>query len=213
MAQEHHIEAMFATGAVQPDQFPPSNYPEVAMIGRSNVGKSSLINTIVRQGNLARVSNTPGKTQEINFFATNAGFGLVDLPGYGYAKVSKGKREMFSALIKAYLLERENLAAVFVLVDSRHDPMPIDLAMIEELEFAGRPYVVVLTKCDKRKPGAVLERVEEYRHLLSQCEHVVDVIPTSSQTGDGRVQIIGVMKRLSQQFAEQATRNRIHDEQ
>jgi GTP-binding protein EngB required for normal cell division len=86
--------------------------------------------------------------------------------------------------------------------------MPIDLAMIEELEFAGRPYVVVLTKCDKRKGGAVAERVEEFRHLLSQCQHVVDVIATSSQTGEGRVQLIGVMKRLSQQFAEKSTRNR-----
>lgn len=202
MAAEQHIEAQFAMGAVQPDQFPPSAFPEIAFIGRSNVGKSSLINTIVRHGNLARVSNTPGKTQEINFFATNAGFGLVDLPGYGYAKVSKGKREMFSSLIKAYLLERQNLAGVFVLVDSRHDPMPIDLAMIEELEFAGRPYVVVLTKCDKRKSGAVAERIEEYRHLLSECKHNVDVIATSSHTGDGRIQLIGVMKRLRQQYVE-----------
>lgn len=202
MAQEQHIEAVFATGAVKPEQFPPSSAPEIAMIGRSNVGKSSLINAIVRHGNLARVSNTPGKTQEINFFATDAGFGLVDLPGYGYAKVSKGKREQFSELIKAYLLQRENLAAVFILVDSRHEPMAIDMAMIEELEFAGRPYVVVLTKCDKRKSGAVSEREEEFRFLLSQCEHVVDILATSSKTGDGRSQLIGIMKRLSQQFIE-----------
>ncbi len=205
MAHEQHIEAVFATGAVKPDQFPPSSAPEIAMIGRSNVGKSSLINTIVRHGNLARVSNTPGKTQEINFFATDAGFGLVDLPGYGYAKVSKGKREQFSELIKAYLLQRENLAGVMVLVDSRHDPMAIDLAMIEELEFAGRPYVVVLTKCDKRKDGAVSERVKEYQFLLSNCQHVVDIIATSSKTGDGRSQLIGIMKRLSHQFIETAS--------
>ena len=205
MAQEQHIQAAFATGAVEPDQFPPSEYPEIAMIGRSNVGKSSLINAIVRHSKMAYVSNTPGKTQEINFFATDAGFGLVDLPGYGYAKVSKGKREQFSELIKSYLLKRENLAGVFVLVDSRHDPMAIDLAMIEELEFAERPYVVVLTKCDKRKEGAVAERVKEYEYLLSNCQHNVDVIPTSSKTGHGRSQLIGVMKRLSQQFLEANT--------
>ena len=205
MAQEQHIQADFIKGAVQPDQFPESTVPEVAMIGRSNVGKSSLINAIVRHGGLARVSNTPGKTQEINFFSTDSGFNLVDLPGYGYAKVSKTQRQQFSDLIKAYLLERKNLAVTFILVDSRHDPMPADLSMIEELEFAGRPYVVVLTKCDKRKEGANDRRLEEYRHLLSQCRNVVDVITTSAKTGDGRSSLIGIMKRLSKQYIEEAS--------
>ena len=200
MAAEQHIQAEFALGAVQADQFPPSSAPEVAMVGRSNVGKSSLINAIVRHSGLARVSNTPGKTQEINFFATDAGFGLVDLPGYGYARVSKSKRELFSELIKQYLLTRENLAATFILVDSRHEPMAIDLAMIEELEFAARPYVVVLTKCDKPKSGSVERRLEEYRRLMEECTFVVDVIATSSKTGEGRSQLIGIMKRLCKEF-------------
>ena len=205
MAQEQNIEAAFAVGAVAVDQFPPSNAPEVAFVGRSNVGKSSLINMIVRHGNLAHVSNTPGKTTEINFFATDVGFGLVDLPGYGYAKRSKTQRELFSELIKDYVNQRENLAGVFVLVDSRHDPMPIDVAMIEELEIAQRPYIVVLTKCDKPKKGSIDRRIEEYRHLLSQCRFLVDIISTSSKTQDGRSQLIGIMKRQSREFNEEAS--------
>jgi len=205
MAQSMDIHAQFVKGAVERSQFPETTVPEVAMIGRSNVGKSSLINTIVRHGGLARISNTPGKTQEINFFSTDAGFSLVDLPGYGYAKVSKEQREQFSELIKSYLLHRANLAVTFILVDSRHEPMAIDLAMIEELEFAGRPYVVVLTKCDKRKEGANDRRLEEFKHLLSQCSHMVDIVTTSSKTGEGRSQLIGIMKRMSQDFTEAAS--------
>lgn len=203
MAQEQHIQAEFALGAVTVDQFPPSTAPEVAFVGRSNVGKSSLINMIVRHGGLAHVSNTPGKTTEINFFATDAGFGLVDLPGYGYARRSKSQRELFSALIKDYVTVRENLATVFVLVDSRHDPMPIDLAMVEELEIAGKPYIVVLTKCDKPKKGSVERRVEEYRHLLAQCNYLVDILITSSKTQAGRSQLIGIMKRQSTEFSKE----------
>jgi GTP-binding protein len=204
MAQIVDIHAQFVKGAVESAHFLESSAPEVAMVGRSNVGKSSLINAIVRHGNLARVSNTPGKTQEINFFTTDAGFVLVDLPGYGYARVSKEQRQLFSDLIRSYLLERENLAVTFILVDSRHEPMPIDLAMIEELEFAGRPYVVVLTKCDKRKEGANDRRLDEFRQLLSQCRYLVDIILTSAKTGDGRSSMIGIMKRMSQQFNEAA---------
>ena len=204
MAQGHDIHAEFLKGAVELSQFPEGNTPEVAMIGRSNVGKSSLINAIVRHGSLARISNTPGKTQEINFFTTDAGFTLVDLPGYGYAKVSKTQREQFSELIRSYLFNRSNLAVTFILVDSRHEPMAIDLAMIEELEFAGKPFVVVLTKCDKRKEGANQSRVEEFKYLLSQCKHVVDIILTSAKSGEGRSQLIGIMKRKSHEYLEAA---------
>ncbi len=166
------------------------------MIGRSNVGKSSLINQLVRHGGLARVSNTPGKTQEINFYTTDAGFMLVDLPGYGYARVSKEQRASFSELIRTYLLQRSQMLLACVLVDARHDPMVPDLAMVEELEFAGRPYAVLLTKVDKLKPRQVEARLNQFRTLLSQCTHVVDVIPTSAITGEGRSNIIGMMKRL-----------------
>ena len=196
MAHDLHIHAEFVKGATAPEHFPASTASEIAMVGRSNVGKSSLINTIVRHGGIARVSNTPGKTQEINFFITDAGFMLVDLPGYGYARVSKTQREQFSKIIRQYVTKRENLVLTCVLIDARHDPQPLDLAMLEELELAHRSYVVVLTKCDKLKPGAVSAREEQLRHLLSQCQHLVDVIPTSSQTTLGRHELLGCMKRI-----------------
>lgn len=204
MAQDIHINATFIKGATQPDQFPQLGMAEIAMIGRSNVGKSSLINMLVRHGGMARVSNTPGKTQEINFYATDLGFVLVDLPGYGYAKVSKTQREQFSQLIRSYLLGREELVLTCVLIDARHDPMAIDMAMIEELEFAGRRYTVVLTKCDKLKPRQVEARVLQFRELLAMCQHVVDIIPTSAESGDGRHNVLGMMKRISQQPSPEA---------
>lgn len=166
------------------------------MIGRSNVGKSSLINTLVRHGHMARVSNTPGKTQEINFFVTDLNFMLVDLPGYGYARRSKDQRELFSGLIRAYVLNRPQLIMTCVLVDARHDPQPLDMGMLEELELAGKQFVVVLTKCDKLKKGALEAREAQVRSLLVHCNFVVDVIPTSSETGFGRQQLLGLIKRL-----------------
>lgn len=201
MADVKHINATFVKGTTAPEQFPAPQRPEVAMIGRSNVGKSSLINTIVRQGKLARVSNTPGKTQEINFFSTDQGFELVDLPGYGYAQVSKVKREQFSSLIKAYLLNRPTLALVCILVDSRHDPMQLDLAMIEEMEFAQKTFSIILTKIDKLKPKQVAQRMEQFRELLSMCKYAVDVIPSSVVTDTGRSEILGMMKRISNEFS------------
>ena len=199
MAQEIHLRAEFVKGATSPAHFPVSDVPEGALIGRSNVGKSSLINALVRSSRIARVSNTPGKTQEINFFITDLGFMLVDLPGYGYARVSKTQREQFSSLIKQYVLKREQLAVTCILVDARHDPQPLDLAMIEELEFAKRHYAVILTKCDKLKPAVLQARIDQVNQILAQCTSLVDVIPTSSETGLGRHQLLGLMKRIVSQ--------------
>ena len=196
MAHDIHIIAEFVKGATKPEHFPESTLPEIAMIGRSNVGKSSLINTLVRHNRMARVSNTPGKTQEINFFVTDMNFMLVDLPGYGYASVRKGQREQFSVLIRAYVLKRPQLVLTCVLVDARHDPQPLDLAILEELELAGRPFVVILTKCDKLKPAALIEREQQVRDVIQNCEYVVDVVPTSSETGLGRHQLLGMIKRI-----------------
>lgn len=200
MAHER-IEADFLLGAAQASQFPATGAPEVAMIGRSNVGKSSLINLLLRNGVVARVSSTPGKTQEINFFATSLGLTIADLPGYGYASVSKERRAEFATLINAYLQRRKELRVTFVLIDARHDPMPLDMAMLEQLEFGGRRFVAVLTKCDKLSEREVASRVEQIRGLLSSCTHAVDVVPTSATTSMGREALIGIMKR-SREFPE-----------
>ncbi len=196
MAHDIHISAEFVKGATKPEHFPESSLPEIAMIGRSNVGKSSLINTLVRHSRMARVSNTPGKTQEINFFVTDMNFMLVDLPGYGYARRSKDQRQLFSELIRAYVLNRPQLVVTCILVDARHDPQPLDLAMLEELELGGRRYAILLTKCDKLKPTALVEREQQVRDLVVNCEFLVDVVPTSSETGLGRHQLLGLIKRI-----------------
>lgn len=200
MAVDKQIQAAFIKGAVGPEQFPVPDLPEVAMVGRSNVGKSSLINVLVRQGGLARVSNTPGKTREVNFFTTDQGFVLVDLPGYGYAQVSKARREEFASIIDTYLFHRGNLALVCVLVDARHDPMPLDLSLLERLEHKGRTYAVILTKTDKLKPAQLQERLDQFRSLLGQCKFSADVIPSSAHSIVGRTEILGMMKRLINEF-------------
>lgn len=197
MAQVHDsIRAEFVKGAAAKEQFPTSSAPEVAMIGRSNVGKSSLINSILRTGAVARISNTPGKTQEINFFMTDIGMMFVDLPGYGFAKVSKERRLGFSKLINDYLFTREQLRVVCVLIDSRHDPQPLDLAMLENLELHGVPFVAVLTKSDKLGVGALEKRRAQVEELLSQCKHRIDVVSTSAKDGLGRSDLIGIIKRM-----------------
>jgi GTP-binding protein len=196
MAQEITMHAEFVKGASAPSHFPTSTLPEVAMIGRSNVGKSSLINSLVRHGKLARVSNTPGKTQEINFFTTSLGLMLVDLPGYGYAKVSKTKREEFSSLINAYLFQREQLRLTCVLMDSRHEPQSLDLHMIENLEFAANNYVVILTKVDKLSESEQQERFAQVKQVLQYCSHAVDVVLSSAEKNIGRNSILGIMKKF-----------------
>ena len=197
MAQVHDsIRAEFVKGAAAKEQFPTSSAPEVAMIGRSNVGKSSLINSILRTGAVARISNTPGKTQEINFFMTDMGMMFVDLPGYGFAKVSKERRLGFSKLINDYLFTREQLRVVCVLIDSRHDPQPLDLAMLENLELHGVPFVAVLTKSDKLGVGALEARKAQVNELLSQCKHRIDIVSTSAKDGLGRSDLIGIIKRM-----------------
>ncbi|NQW29576.1 MAG: YihA family ribosome biogenesis GTP-binding protein [Ignavibacteria bacterium] len=201
MAVAQHIQATFIKGATAPEHFPAHSMPEVAMIGRSNVGKSSLINAITRNSSLARVSNTPGKTQEINFFETDLGMVLVDLPGYGYARVSKEQRSQFSKLIHTYIETREPLALICVLVDARHDPQPLDMAMLEELEFAQKKFVVLLTKCDKLSEKQVQSRIDQMNELLSSCANVVDVVATSAKVGLGRPSIIGIMKKARKAFS------------
>lgn len=132
-------------------KFPRSGMPEVAISGRSNVGKSSLLNTLFTRKNIARVSKEPGKTRTVNFFVVNGKFYLVDLPGYGYAKVSKVQRESWQRVIAGYLRQRETLSGVVQLVDSRHDPTRDDLMLFQKLIDAEREFLIVLTKADKLK--------------------------------------------------------------
>ena len=141
----------YAVSAVKESQYPKDNLPEIALAGRSNVGKSSLINTLLKRKNLARTSSQPGKTQTLNFYLVNDEFYLVDVPGYGYAKVSQKRRQEFGEMIQDYLETRPNLKGLIILIDSRHEPTKDDIAMYEYAQCLNIPILVVCTKMDKIK--------------------------------------------------------------
>jgi len=190
-------KAEFIIGVTEEKKLPVLNLPEIAFIGRSNVGKSSLINNIVMRKNLARKSSAPGKTREINFFAVENKWILVDMPGLGYATIGKTHRERWAELNFKYLEKREALKFVCVLIDSRHDPMNTDIELIEFLENIGRKYLVILTKCDKISTVAITERKKQLEHLTSFCQHCLEVLPHSSISGLGRNEMIGIIKNKS----------------
>jgi len=173
---------------------PPSELPEVAFAGRSNVGKSSLLNRLVRRKAFARVSNTPGRTREINFFKVNDRFVLADLPGYGYAKIAKSRKAEWVPLIEGYLRGSPALRGVVQLLDVRHDPSADDLQMLDFLAELGAPTVVVLTKIDKLRPREILERV----HAIASSLQLADeqVIPFSAQTNVGRDELAAAIVDL-----------------
>ncbi len=177
------LGGMASAGGWRPD----STLPEVAFAGRSNVGKSSLINRLVNRKKLARVSNTPGRTREINFFRVNDDFVLVDLPGYGYAKISKETRAAWRPLIEGYLRGSRNLRGIVQLLDARHDPTPDDLQMLEFLADLEVPTIVVATKTDKLPRARVAERVRELGRVAGVSEE--QVIPFSATTGAGRAEL------------------------
>lgn len=189
------FDGKFIMGVEKAEQFPAHAFPEIAFAGRSNVGKSSLINSIVLRKKLAHISSTPGKTQQINFFLIDERWMLVDMPGFGYAKVGKEKRKSFSELNHSYLDGRQNLKFVCCLIDSRHDPMEQDLALIEWLENHEIEYLMIMTKCDKIKPGAIIERKKQLEHLVSICNFAIEVLPYSAETGLGRNELIGIIKK------------------
>lgn len=182
---------------------PAPDLPEFAFIGRSNVGKSSLINMLVDNKKLAKTSQRPGKTQHINHFMINESWYLVDLPGYGYAQVSKSIKEKFQALITDYIQKRENLYCLFVLIDSRHEPQKIDLEFTTWLGENRIPFALVFTKSDKLGKNRLAANIEFYKkELLKQWEQLPPVLVSSANTGLGREAIL--------EFIQEAMTNEIH---
>lgn len=180
---------------------PSPTLPEYAFIGRSNVGKSSLINMLVRNNKLAKTSSKPGKTQTINHFLINKNWFLVDLPGYGYASISKTMREKWSKMIRDYVLFRENLQVVFVLVDSRLEPQKIDLDFINGLGEDGVPFAVIFTKTDKLSANKVQGNVQRFRNKLSETwEEMPPMLISSAETGKGREEILQFIEEINQQY-------------
>ena len=186
---------------------PESRLPEVAFGGRSNVGKSSLINKLVRRKGWARVSNTPGRTREIHFFDVNGQFALVDLPGYGYARISKTRQAEWRPLIEGYLRRSRELRGVVQLLDVRHDPTHDDLQMLDFLGELGVPTVIVATKIDKLKRMEQLARVRALSEYIGVDE--AQIIPFSAETGEGRddlasaiVDLVGQPSWRAEEFAE-----------
>ena len=173
---------------------PDSPLPEIAFAGRSNVGKSSLLNTLVRRKSFARVSRTPGRTREINFFRVNNTFVLVDLPGYGYARISKEKKAEWRPMIESYLRRTTQLRGIVLLLDIRREPSEDDRAMLDFLAEVEVPTIVALTKTDKLSKAAARESaVEIARSLALEAEQV---IPFSAHTGEGRVELLEAITSL-----------------
>lgn len=181
-------KARYELTAVKPAQYPSGNIPEVALVGRSNVGKSTIINTLLNRKNLARVSSEPGKTRGINFYNIDDVLYLVDLPGYGYAKVSKGKKIFWSDIIETYLGLRRELGMIIMLVDIRHAPSDEDKVMYGWILEHGLKHLLVATKMDKIPRGQVLGKLQEIKKVLGTKEDTV-LIPYSSETKQGKEEI------------------------
>lgn len=177
--------AKFEITAVKPDQYPANNLPEAAFVGRSNVGKSSIINALLNRKNLARVGATPGKTREINFFNVDNLMYLVDLPGYGYASVSKEKKTSWDTVVDTYLYSRHQLKLVIMLVDIRHAPSNDDKIMYQWLSGHGVRHIIAASKADKISRGRITERLKEIRQVLGTGTDIA-VVPFSSETKQGR---------------------------
>lgn len=190
----------FVTSAVRPAQYPETGIPEVAFVGRSNVGKSSLLNKLVNRRHMARTSSQPGKTQLINFFAINDSFYLVDLPGYGYAKVSKELQASWAPMAEAYLQRRDTLCLVIQLLDLRHEPTQNDRQMYAWLSHFGRPPLIVATKADKLSRAAQAKNARVIRQGLSLASDV-PMVMTSSDTGFGMEALWEQIERAVQSAA------------
>lgn len=191
----NYNNAKFLTSYGEFEQIPPSERPEIAFSGRSNVGKSSLINKIFNRKSLARVSATPGKTATINFYELENVY-IVDLPGYGYAKVSKSEKQSWNRLIGGYLAAERELALVFQLIDFRHPPTADDLSMVNYLIDGGFPFVVVLTKADKLSKK---QREERRQALFDElpCAEDITMVEFSAETGEGVEEIRAIIEEIA----------------
>lgn len=188
--------ATFITSAKGLAGCPDWQLPEFAFIGRSNVGKSSMINMLSNQKTLAKVSATPGKTRLLNFFLMNEKWSLVDLPGYGFAKTAKSEKLDFLELVGDYLEQRENLRRVFVLIDSRHKPQQIDLEFIAWLENTGAPFSLIFTKADKQSPSKTRAVITLFQETLAQLvQSDPEVLVSSSLNRSGREEILRSIQR------------------
>lgn len=198
--------AEFVISNSKADQCPDIQLPEFAFIGRSNVGKSSLINMLAERRSLAMTSSTPGKTMLINHFCINKDWYLVDLPGYGYAKRGKAAMEQLARLISDYILGRRQLTNLFVLIDSRLEPQKIDLEFIEWLGENGVPFSIVFTKADKMKTGALRTNVNKFlNRLMEQWEELPPHFITSSETRMGRTELLDYIEQIVKSCNEAET--------
>jgi len=195
-------QAEFSLSAPVVSMCPKDTKPEYAFIGRSNVGKSSLINMLTNNKRLAKTSATPGKTLLINHFIINREWYLVDLPGYGYAKRSKKEVEKLDQMIRGYILQREQLVNVFVLVDIRLEPQKIDLDFIEWLGVSSVPFAIVFTKADKLSPNKARQATEAYKRKLSETwEELPPMFLTSAEKKEGRDDVLNYIEQINKELA------------
>jgi GTP-binding protein len=193
--------AQFVISNTDVTKCPAPRLPEYAFIGRSNVGKSSLINMLVNRKDMAKTSGKPGKTQLINHFIINEDWYLVDLPGYGYAQVSKEKREKWEKFINTYILERENLLCMFVLVDSRLSPQKIDLEFMDWLGENNIPFVIVFTKMDKLSKSKIAGNIKNYKEEMGRSwDELPQCFYTSAEKKEGRKELLDFISAANQLF-------------
>jgi GTP-binding protein len=197
-----HIKtAEFIMSNTDINKCPEHNKPEYAFIGRSNVGKSSLINMLTEKKSLAKTSSTPGKTQLINHFLINDNWYLVDLPGYGFAKVSKNDRKKFEKFIWNYITKRKQLTNLFVLIDSRHEPMKIDLDFIRKLGEKQIPFSIVFTKTDKLSSSKLSKNLLAYKKsLLVDWEELPKIFTTSATAKTGRLELLSYIEEINKTY-------------
>ncbi|GAL79250.1 ribosome biogenesis GTP-binding protein YihA/YsxC [Algibacter lectus] len=195
----HIKSAEFVMSNSEVEKCPKSRLPEYAFIGRSNVGKSSLINMLTSRKSLAKTSGRPGKTQLINHFLINKNWHLVDLPGYGYARVSKSSKKVFQKFITNYFGQREQLVTAFVLVDIRHTPQPVDSDFMIWLGENGIPFSIIFTKADKLRPKAIQDHVDAYKAILLETwEEMPNYFITSSSKDIGKDEVLGYIDDLNE---------------